>query len=189
MKMRMQWIVSILVITTFLISVSAAAAMLIPASGKGRDNAKADNSPVIEKVNGHLVLTPPGLEKIVFIHYKKGFAKPPCDNDGVCEPGEKKSCADCRNGGGESESKCYTFLGKGVKWNDLPVNYYINPDNPYGLTVNFTLGAISAGANEWDSHTLAGLFGSYAVDYTADWDDDAPDGRNEMSLVTIHRTE
>ncbi|MCK4497253.1 MAG: matrixin family metalloprotease [Candidatus Aenigmarchaeota archaeon] len=153
--MRLKWMISILVIATFLISVTAAAMLPAPAIDKGKGKANAN-----------------GLEKIVFIHYKKGFAKPPCNNNGVCEPelGEKKSCADCRNGGGGS--KCYAFLGKGVKWKGLPVDYVIHPD--------LDAGAVSAGAEEWDSHTSADLFGSYTIDHSATWDDDSPDGRNEM---------
>lgn len=27
----------------------------------------------------------PDLEKIEFIHWEKGFAKPPCNNDGICD--------------------------------------------------------------------------------------------------------
>lgn len=163
--MRLKWMISILVIATFLISVTAAAMLPAPAIDKGKGKAN-------------------GLEKIVFIHYKKGFAKPPCDNDGVCEPelGENPSCADCKNGGGngngEEESTCYAFLG--AKWKDLPVDYVIDPDNPDGLSQNFVTNAISAGAEEWGSHTSADLFGSYTIDHSATWDDDSPDGRNEM---------
>jgi hypothetical protein len=114
-----------------------------------------------------------GPQKIVLIHYKNGFAKPACNNNGICEPelGEKKSCADCRNGG-NGESTCYKFLAKGVKWKDLPVDYVIHPD--------LDTGAISAGAEEWDSHTSANLVGSYSIDNGATWDDEVPDGRNEM---------
>jgi len=172
--------VSILVITIFVLSVTAGAAMLIPASEQAKEKAKVDNSPVIEKAGEHLVLTPPGLDKIIFIHFKKGHAKPTCNNNDICEPelGEKKNCADCKNGVGEST--CYKFLSKGVKWKELPVDYVIDPDNPDGLTENFVTSAISAGAEEWNSHTSAELFGSYSIDYGASWDDDAPDGRNEM---------
>jgi hypothetical protein len=153
--------IAILVITTLVFSVTAVA-MLIPISEKGIDKTKADNSPIMEKEDGDLALTPPGLEKIVFIHYKKGFAKPSWVE------------------GGKSESKCYDFLGKGVKWKELPVDYVVDPDNPDGLTEDFVTGAIYAGAEEWDNHTGAELFGNYSIDYSASWDSDAPDGRNEL---------
>lgn len=171
MKTKLRLVISILVITIFVFSVTATP-MLIPASEQGRDKARADNSPI-----------PPGLQRVVFIHYKKGFAKPPCDNDGVCEPedGEKPSCEDCKNGGnGEEESTCYAFLDKWAKWKELPVDYVIDPDNPDGLTESFVVSAISAGAEEWDAHTSAELFGTYFIDYSSSWDIDAPDGRNEL---------
>ena len=100
----------------------------------------------------------PDLEKIEFIHWKKGFAKPPCDNDGICEPelGENPSCADCKKEEEPTPSTtCYAFIGKYGKrylqWRELPVNYVINPINPDGLSQTFVTGAISAGAEEWDN--------------------------------------
>ena len=127
-------------------------------------------------------ITPPGLQKVVFIHYKKGFVKPgtECGN-GICEPGEnaRKCPADCGDNGDE-ESTCYTFLSRGLKWKDLPVDYVIDPDNNDGLTQGFITGAITASASEWDAHTSAGLFGEYTIDHNATWDDETPDGRNEL---------
>ncbi len=157
-----------LVILTALIVLGftgVATAMLLPVPEQAKDKGRADNSPVIDKVGDHLVLTPPGLEKIVFIHYKKGFAKPPWAGGGKDKP---------------SQDKCYEFLGRGVEWKELPVNYVIDPDNLDGLTEEFVTSAISAGAQEWDTNTGADLFGSYTIDYSATWDNDAPDGRNEL---------
>ena len=118
----------------------------------------------------------PDLEKIEFIHWKKGFAKPPCNNDGICDPEENPSCPDCKKGEEEEEpgptATCYAFLGQYGKrlleWKALPVSYVINPTNPDGLSKAFVTGAISAGAEEWDSWTGAELFkGKYGVDYEA----------------------
>ncbi|MBU4087011.1 MAG: matrixin family metalloprotease [Nanoarchaeota archaeon] len=158
------------------------AGKLIPSADQARDQAKADNSPVIEKAGGHWALSTPGLEKIIFIHYKKGYGGV-CDNDGVCEKdlGENPSCADCKKDVEEPEdptTSCYAFLG--AKWNDLPVSYVIDPDNPDELTEEFVINAMSLGAEEWDNHTSADIFGSYEVDYFSSWDSDAPDGRNEL---------
>jgi hypothetical protein len=159
--MKKLGIISVLVATVFVFSsaVPAMAAMLIPASETGRDKANADVSPVIEKVGGHLVLSTPGLEKIVLIHYEEGFAKPP----GV---------------GGDKKESGYKLLG--AKWKDLQVNYVIDPDNPYGLTEEFVVKVIHASAEEWDAHTSAELFGAYSIDYNASWDSSAPDGKNEL---------
>ena len=121
----------------------------------------------------------PNLEKIDFIHWKKGFAKPPCNNNGICDPGENPSCPDCKNGGNGDEepdptATCYAFLGKYgktlLKWKELPVRYTINPTNSDGLEELFITDAISAGAEEWDSWTDAELFNDlYGIDYTAIW--------------------
>ena len=143
----------------------ATAGILVPASEKAQDKNKADNSTIITKTGDGLVLTPPGLEKIVFVHYKKGFAKPSWVNN-------PKDKAD--------KNECYEFLGREVSWKDLSVDYIIDPDNPDGLSESFIINAIGAGAEEWDINTSANLFGSYAIDYNSSWDNSAPDGRNEL---------
>lgn len=153
-----------IVMTAILVSsVTATATLMIPAADEAKENAKPDKSPAIEEADEHRVLTPPGLEKIVFIHYRKGFGKPPWAGEGK---GKKV--------------ECYDFLGRGVKWKDLPVNYVIDPDNPDGLSKEFMTNATSTGAEKWDAHTGAELFGTYSIDYSATWDSDAPDGRNEL---------
>jgi hypothetical protein len=151
----------VLVMIVTLLSL-VASSLLIPLSENGRENSRAYNAPVIVKSGDHFVLTPPGLQKIVFIHYKKGYAKPPWAD------------------GGKKETQCYDFLGRWVKWKELPVNYVIDPDNPYNLTEEFITDAIYNSAEEWDSYTSSELFGSYSIDYEASWDSDAPDGRNEL---------
>ena len=104
------------------------------------------------------------LEKIVFIHHRKDYVKPPWAGG----PG----------GPDDEEEGYYKLLG--AKWKETPIDYVIDPDNTYGLTDDFIIGAISASAEEWDFWTSADLFGSYTVDYSASWDSDAPDGRNEL---------
>jgi len=154
-------LVSFLVISVVAVTTSIAANDKAKEEPKGPgDNAKA-----------------PDLEKIEFIHWKKGFAKPPCDNDGKCEPelGENPSCGDCKNGEEEPPeptTTCYAFMGKYgkryLKWpaKNLPVTYVINPSNLDGLSESFVTGAISAGAEEWDYYAGPVLFGGYAVDST-----------------------
>lgn len=158
-------VILLALVAILLVSAKAASAMLIPVADKAKESSRADTAPVIEKVDKdgeHLALTPPGLEKIVFIHYRKGFAKPPWA------------------GGGKKELACYDFLARWAKWKELPVDYVIDPDNPDGLTEDFVINAISLGAEEWDSHTSTELFGVYSINYNSSWDSDTPDGRNEL---------
>lgn len=116
----------------------------------------------------------PALEKIEFIHWKKGFGKTPCNNDGICDEGENPSCTDCKNNGDDEQptASCYALMGKYGKtllqWGRLPVSYVINPTNPDGLSEAFVTSAISKGAEEWDDWTGAELFNDvYTIDYAA----------------------
>ena len=166
----------IVLISLFVISVLASAVMLIPADDRAKEKARADSSPAIEKADEHWVLTTPGLERIILIH----FAKPTCDNDGICEPelGENPSCADCK-AEEEPTTTCYAFLG--AKWKKVPVNYVIDPDNSDGLTEEFVTSAISTSAETWDDATVSELFNDvHLIDYESSWDINAPDGRNEL---------
>ena len=101
------------------------------------------------------------LEKIVYIHYKKGHAKPPWAGN----PGGP-------NGGDGEEEGYYTFLARGVKWKDLSIDVVIGP----GIKAS----AITASTGEWDSHTSTGLFGSVYRKNDASWDSSSPDGYNEL---------
>jgi len=108
---------------------------------------------------------PPPLEKRVFIHYRKGFGRPPWAGGG--KPKE--------------DSGQYKLLGKGVEWKNTPVTYVIDPDNPDGLTEQFIVDAIFASAEEWDANTETELFDeTYAIDHDSSWDDESPDGNNEL---------
>lgn len=108
------------------------------------------------------------LEKRIFIHFRKGYGKPPWAG------GPK---------GEEKGPKCYDSFGKGIKWKALPVDYVIDPDNPNGLSQEFVVGAISAGAAEWNAYTSSTPFGAYSTGDGLSWDGDPgdqPDGRNEL---------
>lgn len=152
--------------TIVLLTSIIAAPMLIPANDKAKENAKG------------LTSTPHSLEKVVFIHYKKGYGRV-CDNNGICEPGlgENPSCSDCKKDG--EEGTCYALLDKWAKWEELSINYVINPTNS-GLTEDFVAKAISAGAEEWDAHTSSNLFETHSINESSIWNDDAPDGMNDL---------
>ncbi len=161
------WAIGIIAMVGMLLFVlGAIAGGLIPAADKGKENSKAaEHSPVIEQVTDHLIISPSGLSRIVFIHYRKDFAKPPWAGGG------KK----------ENETTCYEFFGKGVKWRNLPVSYVIDPDNLDGLSESDVTDAILSGAEVWDDETGQELFSNtYVIDYNASWDSAVPDGRNEL---------
>ena len=81
----------------------------------------------------------------------------------------------------DKEEGEYKLIGKGVKWKVTPVNYFINPENPQGLTEDFVTDAVFASAEEWDSHTGTELFNNtYVIDYDARFDWFFRDGRNEI---------
>ena len=108
------------------------------------------------------------LEKIVFIHYKKGYGKP----EGTPGKGPDK--------GGDDDY--YKLLGAKWKNKDLPVAYYIDPAGS-GLDLDSVTSAIFASAEEWDSWTRSELFSDdYEVITDGSWDDTVEelDGRNEL---------
>jgi len=88
----------------------------------------------------------PVIEKYVFIHYKKDFAKD-------------------TNAPAAKDVSCFKLMG--VKWASLPVNYVINPSNPQNLLESFITSAIYSSAEEWDAHTSKELFGTYTVEQSA----------------------
>jgi predicted Zn-dependent protease len=95
------------------------------------------------------------IERIDFIHYAK--------------PGK----------GAAKDSSCYSLMG--VKWQATPVNYYINPTNPQGLTQTFITSAISTAAETWDATTSKELFNNaYQVDYSARYG--TYDGKNSIAF-------
>ena len=114
------------------------AGIMIPAADKAKENAEVavEKSPAI---GGDRASTPPGLEKIEFIHWKKDFAK----LEGAKAP---------------KPPACYKFLTPTkIKWTVLPVSYEINPTNPQGLAEAFVTTAVSASAETWDAATKQGI--------------------------------
>lgn len=92
----------------------------------------------------------PDLEKIEFIHWKKGYGKP----EWAKAP---------------KPPSCYKFLTPTkVRWTALPVNYEINPTNPQELAEDFITNAVFNSAETWDGATSQELMSDiYTVDYTA----------------------
>ncbi|NIT04410.1 matrixin family metalloprotease [Candidatus Saccharibacteria bacterium] len=103
------------------------------------------------------------LTKITFIHYKKGYAKPPW-----------------AGGGGRNESKCYAFLSKGAKWKTAE-EYLMNPTNSDGMSSSFVQSAVTAGVDEWEGYG-GNIFGSGSLDSGASYNNGDLDGVNTTSF-------
>jgi len=81
----------------------------------------------------------PNLEKIEFIHWRKGYAKPA--------------------GKAPKPPTCYKFLTPTkVRWQSLPISYVINPTNPQGLSEDFISTAVFNSAETWDATTSKEFF-------------------------------
>ena len=95
----------------------------------------------------------PDLEKIEFIHWRKGYGKP----EWAKAPKAPKA------------PSCYKFLTPTkVRWAVLPVNYVINPTNPQNLPESFVESAVYNSVETWDASTLKELMNdSYTIDYAA----------------------
>jgi hypothetical protein len=108
------------------------------------------------------------IEKLVFIHYKKGSGKPPVEVLKCEEPNALDIAKELYASRGITlqtmaklkTPKCYTFLTPTkVKWKTLPVNYVINPIDPVQSSdESEVVSAIYNSAEEWDSHTNTELF-------------------------------
>lgn len=141
---------------TILLLATATASMLIPANDNARENAKApEKSPVItETETGNWE-----LDRIDFIHYVK-----PESPARVPKP-----------------ETCYKLLG--IKWNTLPVNYIINPINPFSLSEEFIANTIKISAEAWDNIVTKELFNDvYTIDYNIKYG--VQDYKNAISFDT-----
>ena len=143
MKKTIKQLVSLIAVSILLFSI-VSASMIIPANENALENAQApEHSNVIVRTDSGNW----SLERVDFIHYANGAV-------------EVK--------GGSKTTPCYKLLAG--KWNTLPVNYVINPTNPYGLSDSFVTSAISTSAETWDAATSKELFNNaYAVNYSAQY--------------------
>jgi hypothetical protein len=103
------------------------------------------------------------LTKITFIHYKKGYAKPPW-----------------AGGGKKPQSKCYDFLARGAKWKTQET-YLVNPANADGLSDDFVKTAVDAGVGEWETYG-GDIFGGGTLDNNASYNDGNYDEINTTSF-------
>jgi len=109
------------------------------------------------------------LEKITFIHYKKGFAKPPWAGGG---------------GGSTDTSNCYGFLAKGAKWKTTEP-YLINPTNSQGISQSDVVNATSLADSQWDNQVAFNVFGTGSVNNSAGYNNGSLDGTNTISFGSV----
>jgi len=158
--MKNKNVLLIMLIGFCLLAVSGVAAgTLIPLNERAKEKGRMDNAPVMEEAGGDIALSAPGLEKIMFVRYKKGFVKPP-------KTGAAK----------KPKSQCYGFLARGLAWKELPITCVVHPD----LMALTASDPISSAFETWDEAVGENLFSECMPDSAATWDGDKPDGRNEF---------
>lgn len=104
------------------------------------------------------------LTKITFIHWKKGFAKPP--NAGKPD---------------KNRNSCYSYLSNGAKWKTTEP-YYVKPDNQDGLEDSFVKEAVDLGVAEWEKYGGDGIFGEGEISYLYDYNNGDKDEKNTASF-------
>jgi hypothetical protein len=129
-------------------------------------------------VEGYAIITP----------HKKKFAKPGCNNDGICDPDEKKNCADCKNSGDvepdPDTSSCFEYT-RGAKWKRVEP-YIVNPSNDAGLDHNFIKSNLESDIGEWEFAADRGIIGGQSsTGDTLEADTIQPDGYNEVYFADV----
>jgi len=121
---------------------------------------------------------------------KKNFAKPTCNNDGVCDPGENPSCKDCKSDDPvdpptePDTSGCYDYT-RSVSW-DITEPYMIDPRNKRYLNVNIITDIMEYSIGKWESAAGVEIIGEMSVsDVLLAADTTSPDGQNEVYFADI----
>lgn len=129
-------------------------------------------------VEGYAIITP----------HKKKFLKPTCDLDDICEPGEKKNCADCKNSDDvapdSDTSSCYEYT-RGAKWKTVE-DYIVNPANSSGLPDAFIEENLESNIGKWEFAADRGIIGGQSsTGDTLEADTIQPDGSNEVYFADV----
>lgn len=198
MKMKLNWMISILVITSLVFSVGLVLAgkpdtttpyEVVPSQGHATVFIPAhaeEVSPGVFRLgavfhNGRVV------EGYAIVDYKENHGKPTgCNNNGKCQGWEDPSCADCTGGGnGEPDaSSCYGFLAKGAKWK-MTEPYMINTTNIRGLSDSFVRNSIAFDINKWENASTKNILGDETPGVVDGADMVSPDNKNEVYFGDI----
>jgi hypothetical protein len=118
---------------------------------------------------------------------KKNFAKPVCNNNDVCDPGENPSCKDCKTSDELTDSDtsaCYDYT-RSVNW-DIPEPYMINPSNTSGLDDSVVIAIMEDSIGKWESAADVKIVSELNVtDEVLDADTRSPDGKNEVFFADV----
>ncbi|MFC1584607.1 matrixin family metalloprotease [Fibrobacterota bacterium] len=134
-----------------------------PSSGKAVVNIPENAAQVAPNVFslGTTLEKGKAVEGYAFVHYKQGYGRTACDNDGVCEVGEHpKKCGDCSSGGVEDPpaSTCYGYIANDVKWKTVEP-YLVDALNSEGLTAEYVSTTLARDIGEWENAAGADILG------------------------------
>lgn len=111
------------------------------------------------------------LSKIVFIHYKKGHAKPPWAGGGK----DKEDDGD------------YTYLAKSTRWRTAE-DFLLNPANGESLSESQVKSAFTDGMGEWETYADAEIFNDVSFDTSVTYDGGDYRGYNTLSFGDLGDT-
>lgn len=145
------------------------AALWIATTALSASDSSSKDQPGPQSVANGPKDSPPGWERVVFIHYRKGYGKPD-------EPPGKKP-----PGGGPS---CYGFIARGANW-WTTVDYSVGCSNRGNLSPEFLFDAFSAAASTWDGSTNAVLFNAPTMEPELTVNPDVANNTNEIVFADL----
>jgi len=166
------------------------AAVFVLAKPDMPDKAK---NPVV--IPAHAVEVAPGvfylgkaLDKGRVVEGYAMFVKPTCDNDGICDPEENPSCADCKKDVEDPEepdtSSCYEFLAREAKWKSVE-DYIVNPTTTW-LDRSFVTSNLASNIDKWETAADYDVLGSgSSTNDILVADTVSPDDKNEVYFADI----
>lgn len=118
------------------------------------------------------------------------WTRPENDTEETPELPDEESDEEEENDADEEDTTTgdgYELLGDGVKLQDLPVSYSINPSNDYGLDSENVIHEISQAFETWDAHTSVELFDNTVSTTTESGFNQ--DGQNVVSFAPLSESD
>ena len=128
------------------------------------------------------------VEGYAIVTQRKGkFAKPGCNNNGICEPGEKNNCADCKSSETDQvdSSSCFDYT-RGARWK-TEEDFIVNPDNVRGLDPQSIMFSLYSSIEKWElAANYNEILGNGSlVSYRLEADLVEPDDQNEVYFADV----